>query len=192
MSHVESSPPGEPTPDPTGMPSTSPPSYPPPAAFPPPGGTAYPPPSYPPPSFGQPSYPPPGGPGYPSPTYPSSGYPTQVMPTQGYQPPGPGYPVQQPYPYAGQGYPSPVAHPATVAPSNTSAIILLVIAILSILATGIIGPPSAVMAIMSMKRNSTDPARAARLATNGWIAFAINAVLGMFAIVWLFWWLANR
>ena len=48
------------------------------------------------------------------------------------------------------------------------------------------------MAVMSMKRNSTDPARAARLATRGWIVFAINAVIGMFLIVWWLWWLANR
>jgi hypothetical protein len=102
----------------------------------------------------------------------------------------PTYPGQQSYPYAAQGYPAPGA--ATVAPSNTSAIILLIVAIVSILAAGIIGPPSAVMAVMSMKRNSTDPARAARLATRGWIVFAINAVIGMFLIVWWLWWLANR
>jgi hypothetical protein len=79
--------------------------------------------------------------------------------------------------------------PTQVAPSNTSAVILFIISILSIIATVVIGPPSAVMAIMSMLRNRTDPARAAR---RGWITFAINAVIGMFFLVWLLWWLGNR
>ena len=178
-----------PDPAPT-TPSYAAPAFPPPASYPPPGGPAYPPPTappmtppsaYPPPAYGPPAYPQTGGTAYQTQPYPAQAYPP---------PPGSPYAGSQAYPYAAQVYPAPGA--ATVAPSNTSAIILLIVAIVSIFATGIIGPPSGVMAIISLARNSTDPARAARLATRGWIVYAINAVLGMFAIVALFWWLANN
>ncbi len=156
---------------------------------------------HPPQGHPQPSYPQQGYPtqGYPQPSYPQPSYPPQTYPSQGYPAPsgtaypppsGTAYPSPGGYAYPGMGYPAPAA--AHVAPRNTSAAILLGVAILAILATGIIGPPSGVMAVLSMKHNTTDPARAARLATRGWIVFAINAVIGMFAIVALFWWLANN
>ena len=79
-----------------------------------------------------------------------------------------------------------------MAPSNISAIVLLVLSVLSIIATGIIGLPSGWLAILSMKRNSTDPARAASTALTGWIAFVVNTVIGIPALIWLFWWAAHR
>ncbi|HBX82320.1 MAG TPA: hypothetical protein DEH05_14700, partial [Propionibacteriaceae bacterium] len=100
------------------------------------------------------------------------------------------WPAQQPYGYAAPGYPAPTA--TTVAPSNVSAAVLLIISIIAIIATGIIGPPSGVMAVMSLARNKSEPERAARTATRGWITFAINAVIGLFVLVWFLWWLGNR
>ena len=70
--------------------------------------------------------------------------------------------------------------------------LLVVISIIAIIATGIIGPPSGVMAVMSLARSKSDPERAARTATRGWITFAINAVIGLFVLVWFLWWLGNR
>ena len=169
-------------------PLAAPAAYPPPASYPPPAAyptQAYPPPTAPPST--QQHYP--GQQPYPTQAYPSPSYPQQGYPGQPSYPGQQAYPGQQSYGYPPQGGP---AVAATVAPSNTSAVILLVISILSIIATGIIGPPSGVMAILSLKRNSSDPARAARTATRGWITFAINAVIGMFVLVWFLWWLGNR
>lgn len=134
-----------------------------------------------------PAYPAPGAEAFPA--YPAPGaaaYPAYPAPGpaayQGY----PGYPAHPGYPGAsGPGQ-------SVVAPTNVSAIILLVISILAIIATGIIGPPSAVLAALALKRNVADPARSARQATIGWIVLAVNTVVGLFAIAGLFWWLANR
>ena len=202
---------------PTAVPD-APAAYPPPA-YPPPGGAAYPTAAYPQQPYPGQAYP---QQPYPQQTYPQQTYPQQSYPPpaaypppasyQGQQPSypqqGASYPSQQPYPgqqpyasqqpwpgqqpygYAAPGYPAPTA--TTVAPSNVSAAVLLIISIIAIIATGIIGPPSGVMAVMSLARNKSEPERAARTATRGWITFAINAVIGLFVLVWFLWWLGNR
>ena len=161
------------------------------------------PPGYPQPGYPQPGYPQPGtypgtaypGTAHPSTAYPSTAYPSAAQPQQSGYPHQPGYPpgYGPGYPPAPAGYPAyrPL-EPAQVAPRNVSAIALLVIAALATFMTGIIGPPSVVMALLALKHNSTDPARAAKLASRGWIVFAINAIIGLALIVAFFWVRANR
>ena len=91
-----------------------------------------------------------------------------------------GYPA-----YQGQGA-------GQVAPRNVTAIVLLIISAVSTFATGIIGPPSLVMALLALKHNSTEPARASKLANRGWIVYAINALVGLALLVAFFWLRAKR
>jgi len=79
-----------------------------------------------------------------------------------------------------------------VAPANASAVILVVVSILAIIATGIIGPPSAVMGVLALKRNAADPAGSRSQTVKGWIVFAVNAVIGGALIAALVWWRNNR
>ena len=100
----------------------------------------------------------------------------------------PGYPA-----YQGQGYPAYQGQGAgQVAPRNVTAIVLLIISAVSTFATGIIGPPSLVMALLALKHNSTEPARASKLANRGWIVYAINALVGLALLVAFFWLRAKR
>ena len=131
-----------------------------------------------------PAYPAPGAAAYP--VYPAPGPAAHPAPGPAGDPGDPRYTAHPGYPGAsGPGQ-------SVVAPTNVSAIVLLVISILAIIASGIIGPPSAVLAALALKRNVADPARSARQATIGWIVLSVNTVVGLFAIAGLFWWLAHR
>lgn len=124
-----------------------------------------------------PEYVAPPGPGYAAPGRPASG---QAAPGN----PAYGYPASSAH----------LGHPAgpAVAPLNTSAVVLLVVSGLCVLAAGIIGIPSAVVAVLALRANRTDPATARRTARLGWIVLAVNAVVGL-ALIWaLFRWLRSR
>lgn len=125
----------------------------------------------------QPGYPPPPG-AHPQ----AAAYP----PPAGYQP--------NPYGQAGGYGPGGTAYPAQLttrplAPSKVSPIMLLVTSALGVLLSGIVGPPSLVMAIIALMRGSTDPAKATRTTKLGWIVLAVNAVVGIPLIVLLIIWL---
>ncbi|MGB8382398.1 MAG: hypothetical protein WCG47_14350 [Dermatophilaceae bacterium] len=111
---------------------------------------------------------PPQAPGYPPPTYPAYGYPASPAP--------------------GGGQPLGVA----VAPSSTSAVVLLVVSGVAIVASGIIGIPSAVLAILALRSGSRDPAASRRTTRVGWIVLAVNAAIGLVLIALLLWWLRRR
>jgi hypothetical protein len=167
---------------------------------PPPGARAWPepgPPSrpaaYPPPS-GAPAFPPPSGP----PVYPAppaqQGYPAQpAYPAQQ------AYPGQQPYP-ARPAYPGPAGQPAypAYAPAATSSFpvstfLLLVVSVISLIATGILGIPSAIMSVVAWRRSATDPTRARTLTMTGWIVYAANFAVGIPLLIWFYVWaLSNQ
>lgn len=116
---------------------------------------------------------PPGYAGYPPPG--SAAYPP---------PGGPAYPPPGPAAYPPSWQPA----APTLAPVNVGAIVLLVVSTLSIVAALVIGPPSAVLAVLALARNRRDPAAARRLTRWGWIAYAANAVVGTVLIVlWVAW-----
>lgn len=143
-----------------------------------------PPPAPPPPEAPAPAqeYPPPGGAPWPVAAYPTApAYP----PTQGY-PPAQGYP--RPPWASGAGVPGAIA----VAPTNVPAVALLAASVLAIFATGIIGPPSAVIAILALRRNAVDHAGAIEQAKTGWIVFAVNAIVGAVLLVAFVWWWRSR
>ena len=79
-----------------------------------------------------------------------------------------------------------------VAPSSTSAVVLLVVSGVAIVASGIIGIPSAVLAILALRSGSRDPAASRRTTRIGWIVFAVNAAIGLVLIALLLWWLRRR
>jgi hypothetical protein len=114
-----------------------------------------------------------------------------------------GYPSPQPYPapayppasqpgQPGRGYASPGGYPA-YAPTSTvafpvSAVVLLVVSVISLVATGIIGIPSAVVAVIAWRRHAHDPGSARRLTTRGWIAYAVNFAVGVPLLIWFYVW----
>ncbi len=168
------------------VPPASAPGFPPPsgapAAYPPPPGQPY---GLPPTQQGRPAYP-------PAPAYASQ----QAQQTQAYAPAyQPGYPSgQQPGQpaYAGyEGY-------AGYAPTSTSrfpvgTFILLILSAISLIATGIIGIPSAIVAVIAWRRSATDPASATKLSTTGWIVYAANFALGVPLLIWFYVWaLSNQ
>lgn len=109
------------------------------------------------------------------------GYPPPGAQPQRYQPP---YPAP-----GGPSYPTGWTTPApAVAPTNVGAIVLLVVSVVSIVATLVIGLPSGVMAVVALTRNRRDPTGARRLSTWGWVTYAVNAVIGTVLIVaWVVW-----
>jgi len=94
------------------------------------------------------------------------------------QPPAPPY-GQQPSAYGQQYY----ATGASTVPSNTSAIILTIVAGLSTLTTCLIGIPSLIFGIMALTSNSTDPVGSRKKARTGWIVYGINAGVVVLLIV---------
>ena len=115
-------------------------------------------------------------------------------PPQGAAPPGyagyppPGSAVAYPPPGSAAYPPSGPPGAPTLAPVNVGAIVLLVVSVLSIVAALVIGPPSAVLAVLALARNRRDPTAARRLTRWGWIAYAANAAVGTVLIVlWVAW-----
>ena len=142
-----------------------------------PGPAAYPPP---PPTQG-PSYPPPQGQPYPA-AYPQPSY-------------QPGYPPAYP-PQYGQG-PTPQGYagyvPAQTSPFPVSTFVLLIVSVISLIATGIIGIPSAIVSVVAWRQNATDPAACRKRTTTGWIVYAVNFVLGLPLLIWFYVWaLSNQ
>ena len=116
--------------------------------------------------------------------------PAQPAQGQSYAVPPPAYPAY--------GYPNPMAPVAAqptdtvVAPRSTNAVVLLIVSALAVVATGIIGIPSAVLAIVALRGGARDPLASQRTTRVGWIVLAVNAVIGLALIVALLWWLRRR
>ena len=145
----------------------------------PPGATQWPqpspppPPAYPSPNSGPKGYPPPQGQPYPA-AYPQAGYPPA-----GYAPT---------YPPAYSGY-----APAQTSPFPMSTFVLLIVSVISLIATGIIGIPSAIVSVVAWRRNAADPAACRKLTTTGWIVYAVNFVIALPLLIWFYVWaLSNQ
>ncbi|HEU5001095.1 MAG TPA: hypothetical protein VFT68_19315 [Lapillicoccus sp.] len=139
----------------------------------PPGAAQWPqpapPPAYPSATAGPPGYPPPQGQPYPA-AYPQP---------SGYAPP---YPPQ----YAGYA-------PAQTSPFPVSTFVLLIVSVISLIATGIIGIPSAIVSVVAWRRNAADPAACRKLTTTGWIVYAVNFVIALPLLIWFYVWaLSNQ
>jgi len=57
----------------------------------------------------------------------------------------------------------------------------------SVIATGVVGIPSAVVAFLALRKNASDPRAAARQTVVGWVVYAVNALVGAVLIALLFW-----
>ena len=168
----------------------------------PPGAGQWSEPGFPPPSGAPTSYPPPTGQPYGLQPQPASG--TQPLayppaPTYGQQQGPPAYaPAYQPGAPAYQQYQPGQGGYAGYAPASTSrfpvgTFILLVLSAISLIATGIIGIPSAIVAVVAWRRSATDPASAKRLSTIGWIVYAANFAIGVPLLIWFYVWaLSNQ
>ena len=131
------------------------------------------PPAYPGPNSGPPAYPPPQGQPYPA-AYP--------------QPPSPQPRYASAYPPQYAGY-----APAQTSPFPLSTFVLLIVSVISLIATGIIGIPSAIVSVVAWRRNAADPAACRKLTTTGWIVYAVNFVLALPLLIWFYVWaLSNQ
>jgi hypothetical protein len=125
-------------------------------------------------------------PGPAQPTAPQSFPPPQGQPySTAYPPmqsgPGPAQPV-----YA--GYAS-----AQTSPFPVSTFVLLIVSVISLIATGIIGIPSAIVSVVAWRQNATDPGACRKRTTTGWIVYAVNFVVGLPLLIWFYVWaLSNQ
>lgn len=159
-----------------------------------------------PPGAGAPSWPQPGPwphPGPARPTPPSDG-PRGYPPPQG-QPYPTAYPQQQPYqpgyastypPQHGQAPLQPAYAgyvPAQTSPFPVSTFVLLIVSVISLIATGIIGIPSAIISVVAWRQNAGDPAACRTRTTTGWIVYAVNFVVALPLLIWFYVWaLSNQ
>ena len=134
---------------------------------------------------------PPGAPPWPQPG------PAQPAAPQGFPPP-----QGQPYPTAyppmqygpGPGQPAYAGYvPAQTSPFPVSTFVLLIVSVVSLIATGIIGIPSAILSVVAWRQNATDPAACRKRTTTGWIVYAVNFVVALPLLIWFYVWaLSNQ
>ncbi len=126
--------------------------------------------------YGAPASAPDYGAGYP----PAPQYPSQDQYQQQYQQGQSGY-GQAP---AGYGYPPPTVSPYGQPQNNTSALVLLIVSLISIVfCGGLLVIPAAIMGGISLSRQSTDPESSRNLSKWGWIAYAIGIVVSIIVAV---------
>lgn len=106
-------------------------------------------------------------------------------------PPGEGFGlppgwVRSPAPQVG---PSPTTSSSTF-PGSTA--VLLLVSVVSVVAVGIVGLPSAVIAGLAWRQHGHDPVGAARRTTRGWVTYAVNAGLGALVLVPFYLWALGR
>lgn len=162
---------------------------------PPPGGSPWPQPGPAQPSSAPPI---PPGPGYAAPQTGPRGYPqpsgapyATAYPQQSY----PGYAPTSPPQYAAGPMPPAYASyvPAQTSPFPVSTFVLLIVSVISLIATGILGIPSAVVSVVAWRRNATDPGACRKLTTTGWIVYAVNFLVGVPLLIWFYIWaLSNQ
>ncbi len=138
-------------------------------------------PAHPPQVHQQQLYPPPP-PSHQQPTPPA--YPPAYAPAHQL-----GYPQPRPQAYQ-EGY---AGYAAPTTPFPTSAVVLLLVSVLAILATGIIGIPSAVIAVLAWRLNARELAASRKRTTTGWIVLAVNFAIAIPLLIWFYTWaLANQ
>lgn len=87
------------------------------------------------------------------------------------------------------GQPAYAGHvPAPTTPFPVSTFVLLIVSVISLIATGIIGIPSAVVAVLAWRRNATDAAACRQRTTTGWVAYAVNFVVALPLLIWFYVW----
>jgi hypothetical protein len=69
-----------------------------------------------------------------------------------------------------------------------STFVLLIVSVISLIATGIIGIPSAIVSVVAWRRNAGDPAACRKLTTTGWIVYAVNFVVALPLLIWFYVW----
>ena len=159
----------------------------------PPGAGQWSQPGFPPPSGAPMQYPPPTGQPYgPPPTGQPYGPPQQAPAyAPAYQPGYPAYPAYEQYQAGQPAYAGYAPAPTSRFPVGT--FVLLILSAISLIATGIIGIPSAIVAVIAWRRSATDPASAKKLSTTGWIVYAINFAVGVPLLIWFYVWaLSNQ
>jgi hypothetical protein len=67
------------------------------------------------------------------------------------------------------------------------------VSVVSLVATGIIGIPSAIISVVAWRANASDPAKCRKRTTIGWIVYAGNFALGVPLLIWFYVWaLSNQ
>jgi hypothetical protein len=60
--------------------------------------------------------------------------------------------------------------------------------VISLVATGILGIPSAVVSVVAWRRSSRDPAAGRSLTMAGWIVYAANFAVAVPLLIWFYVW----
>jgi hypothetical protein len=71
---------------------------------------------------------------------------------------------------------------------NISATILFVVSIAATILFGVIGPPTAIMALIGLKKTTQDPEKGADYTKTAWLVLALNAVIGAIGLAGYYWW----
>jgi hypothetical protein len=83
--------------------------------------------------------------------------------------------------------------PAQTSPFPVSTFVLLIVSVISLIATGIIGIPSAIVSVVAWRQNATDPSACRKRTTTGWIVYAVNFVVALPLLIWFYVWaLSNQ
>jgi hypothetical protein len=83
--------------------------------------------------------------------------------------------------------------PTQTSPFPVSTFVLLIVSVVALIATGIIGIPSAIISVVAWRQNATDPAACRKRTTTGWIVFAVNFVVALPLLIWFYVWaLSNQ
>jgi hypothetical protein len=95
--------------------------------------------------------------------------------------PGPGQPAYAQY------------VPTQTSPFPVSTFVLLIVSVVSLIATGIIGIPSAILSVVAWRLNAADPAACRKRTTTGWVVYAVNFVVALPLLIWFYVWaLSNQ
>lgn len=95
-----------------------------------------------------------------------------------------GSPAPPTFAYSGTGT------SASTFPGSTA--VLLLVSVASIVAVGIIGIPSAVIAVLAWRQHALDPVGAARRTSTGWVTYGVNLVVGALLLVPFYLWAIRR
>jgi hypothetical protein len=83
--------------------------------------------------------------------------------------------------------------PTQTSPFPVSTFVLLIVSVISLIATGIIGIPSAIVSVVAWRQNPTDPAACRKRTTTGWIVYGVNFLVGVPLLIWFYVWaLSNQ
>jgi hypothetical protein len=132
--------------------------------------------------------------GFPPPQAQPQGFPLPNPPPNLPPPQGQPYPTAYPPMQYGPGQPAYAGYvPTQTSPFPVSTFVLLIVSVVSLIATGIIGIPSAILSVVAWRQNATDPAACRKRTTTGWIVYAVNFVVALPLLIWFYVWaLSNQ